>query len=199
MITEILKIFPETIFKYKLDGFENFNKELKKYIYELQKNDEQGLERSNRGGWHSKEFELKEVNSIQYKFALNLQKYILNTFQNLGWKIDKKNIRIAQMWAIINKHNDFNVIHTHPNSFLSAAYYVQAPKNCGKFKVENPNIAKRYYYPEIEKYNEFNAITTGIEIEQGDLLIFPSYLPHRVSENKTSEDRIVISFNVDIK
>ena len=38
----------------------------------------------------------------------------------------------------------------------------------------------------------------GIEISEGDLLIFPGYLPHKVAENETDEDRIVISFNVDI-
>ena len=45
------------------------------------------------------------------------------------------------MWAIINKKEDFNVLHSHPNCYLSATYYVKAPPNCGKF-VENPNINK---------------------------------------------------------
>ena len=39
----------------------------------------------------------------------------------------------------------------------------------------------------------------GIFIEEGDLLIFPGYLPHKVSKNESDEDRIVISFNVDIR
>ena len=198
MIPEILKLFPETIFKYKFENFENFNQELKKYIYELQKKDKHGLKKSNQGGWHSPEFSLKEPNSIQNKFALALHKYIVNTFQNLGWKIENKNIRIMEMWAIINKKKDFNITHTHPNSFLSAAYYVQASKNCGKFKVKNPNTTKEYYYPEINEHNELNAMTAGLDIMEGDLLIFPGYLPHSVTENKSDKDRIVISFNIDI-
>ena len=39
----------------------------------------------------------------------------------------------------------------------------------------------------------------GMEINEGDLLIFPGYLPHKVEKNDSDEDRIVISFNVDIK
>ena len=31
------------------------------------------------------------------------------------------------------------------------------------------------------------------------LLLFPGYLPHKVGKNESDEDRIVISFNVDIK
>ena len=196
---QILKLFPEPIFKYKFRDYEKFNKELSKYIYSLQSTDQQGLKRSNKGGWHSENFQLTDQNSIQFKFALKIQEYILNAFQNFGWKIKNKNIRISEMWAIINKKNDFNVIHTHPNCYLSAAYYVKAPTNCGKFEVEHPNTAKKYAFPEIETKNELNLEVASIEIEEGDLLLFPSYLPHKVSQNFSDEDRIVISFNVDIK
>ena len=103
------------------------------------------------------------------------------------------------MWAIINKKNNFNVLHTHPNCYLSAAYYVKAPKKCGRFQVENPNIAKRHSYPEINVRNELNTEGAGIDISEGDLLIFPAYLPHKVGKNESNEDRIVISFNVDIR
>ena len=134
-----------------------------------------------------------------FKFALELQKYILKTFQNLGWKTENQNIRIREMWAIINKKEDFNVVHTHPNSCLSAAYYVKAPINCGRFQIENLNIAKRHSSPLLANPNELNINVAGIEVTEGDLLIFPGYLPHKVARNEADEDRIVISFNVDIK
>ena len=196
---EVSLFFPEPIFKYKFENYEDFNNGLKLYIYELQKESSSGQIKSNRGGWHSKNFRLTDKNSIQFKFGIELQKYILRTFQTLGWKTENKNISINSMWAIINKKNDFNVIHTHPNSYLSAAYYVSAPKNCGKFQIENLNIARRHSYPEILKNNELNAQVAGIEVAEGDLLIFPGYLPHKVAMNESDEDRIVVSFNVGIK
>ena len=196
---EILKLFPEAVFKYKFEKFEKFNPELSKYIYDLNKQDNKGITRSNKGGWHSKDFDLRDGNSIQVKFALELQKYILNTFKELGWKTENKKIQIKSMWAIINKKDDFNVIHSHPNSFLSAAYYVKAPKNCGRFQIENPNYIKKHISPEIVNENDLNVILAGIEIIEGDLIIFPGYLPHKVAKNESDEDRIVISFNVDIK
>tara|TARA_B110000483_G_C17736255_1_gene366760 strand:- start:46 stop:360 length:315 start_codon:yes stop_codon:yes gene_type:complete len=103
------------------------------------------------------------------------------------------------MWAIINGEGDFNVLHTHPNCYLSAVYYVKAPENCGRFQVENLNNAKRHSYPEILTKNELNLEVAGININEGDLLIFLAYLPHKVKENESSESRIVISFNIDIK
>ena len=159
---ETIKLFPEPIFKYQFENYKKINNELEKYIYKLYEEDNNGLERSNRGGWHSKNFRLAEKDSIQQKFAIQVQDYILKTFQSLGWKIKDKNIRIKEMWAIINKKNDFNVIHTHPNCYLSAAYYVKAPKDCGNFKVESPNIAKRYAYPEIANQNDINILTNTL-------------------------------------
>ena len=196
---EILKFFPEPVFKFKLEDFKNLNKELSEYIYKLQGEDKNGLERSNKGGWHSKDFELTVKGSIQNRFAIIIQKYILKVFQNNGWKTENKNIRIKEMWAIINKTGDFNVIHTHPNCYLSAAYYVKAPEKCGRFQIENPNNVKRNFYPEIKTKNKLNLQVAGMEIEEGDLLIFPGYLPHKVRTNESNKDRIVISFNVDIR
>ena len=46
--------------------------------------------------------------------------------------------------------------------------------------------------------NELNIEITGLDIEEGDLIIFPSYLPHKVGKNQSGEERVVISFNVDI-
>ena len=196
---EILKLFTDPVFKYKFDDYQELNNQLSKYIYELRENDKEGLKRSNKGGWHSQNFLLTDINSIQYKFGVKLHEYIINTFQNFGWKVENKNIRISEMWAIINKKDDFNVLHTHPNCYLSSAYYVKAGKNCGKFEIENPNIAKRHSFPEIALRNELNLEVASIDVTEGDLLLFPSYLPHKVGKNESDEDRIVISFNVDIK
>ena len=102
------------------------------------------------------------------------------------------------MWAIINKKNNLNTVHTLPNNYLSAAYYVKAPKNCGKIKFLNPVEIAKERYPKLEQATEFNQNGVEIEPEEGDLLLFPAYLMHGVNRNQTDEDRIVISFNVDI-
>ena len=55
------------------------------------------------------------------------------------------------------------------------------------------------YSPGIGKLNEFSTNIVRIKPEEGKLLLFPSYLHHSVEENVSDEDRIVISFNLDIK
>ena len=81
---EIIKLFADPIFKYKLDNFENVNKDLEKYIYNLYAEDNKGIKRSNQGGWHSQNFQLGIKDTIQNKFAIKIQEYILNCFQNMG-------------------------------------------------------------------------------------------------------------------
>ena len=161
---KIFNFFPQTVFKYKVNDFKEYNKKLSEYIYNLQKNDKNGIQRSNRGGWHSDSFKLKDVNSIQHEFALETSKYVFDTIKTYGWILEPKKVICSEMWAIINKKNDFNIMHTHPNCNLSAAYYVKAPKNCGSFFIENPNIARRYFRPEIANRNELNGEVAGIEI-----------------------------------
>ena len=72
------------------------------------------------------------------------------------------------MWAIINKPNDFNVIHTHPNSYLSAAYYVKAPEKAGKFVIENPNTVATHSYPAPEKKTDITTVASRIKFTNFD-------------------------------
>ena len=102
------------------------------------------------------------------------------------------------MWAIINKKNNFNLPHIHPNCYLSAAYYVKTHDGCGKIKFTNPNLASRQRSPLIENKTDFNQNGIEVDPKEGDLLFFPAYLTHEVLRNNSDKERIVISFNIDI-
>ena len=194
----IFRYFPQPIFHYELDNYKRHNEELSKYIYDLQKKDPDGIARSNQGGWHSKPFNLKDKENAPFKFFIDIQRYVADTFKEYGWKYEPRKVNLTEMWAIINKKNNFNLEHTHPNNYLSAAYYVKAPDNCGSFKVTNPNLISRERITVSEKNTEFNQNIAQIKPKEGDLLLFPAYLPHSVGMNLSEEDRIVISFNIDI-
>ena len=194
----IHKLFPTPIFQFKVNNFENLNKQLSEYIYELKRNDEKGIQKSNVNGWHSKNFKIEKDN-VPYNFVKAIHEHVKEVIvDGYGWKYIPEKVGISEIWAIINKKGTFNQSHNHPGSYLSAAYYVKAPENCGRFIIENPNMAKKYAHPEIENKNELNIEIDGLDIEEGDLIIFPSYLPHKVGKNQSGKERIVISFNVDI-
>ncbi len=58
MKKKIYEYFAHPVFKYKVKDYSNHNKLLEKYIYQLQKEDPKGQQRSNLGGWHSPFFDL---------------------------------------------------------------------------------------------------------------------------------------------
>ena len=195
---QTLKLFPQPIFKYQINDFKKINEELLKYIYTLHKLDKDGVKKSNINGWHSRPFDFRDDNDIPNKFYSQIRKYIKDVFTKFGWQYGETKIRCTSMWAIINKKGNFNIEHIHPNNYLSAAYYVKAPDNCGAFKASNPNIINRNFYPRSKKANELNSNSASIKVNEGDLLIFPAYLPHSVEENKSEEHRVIVSFNIDI-
>ena len=195
---KIYNLFPVPIFHYKIENYKEINKELINYILKLQKKDKVGNNRSNIGGWHSQNFDLvKEETPIQFinKFKDFLKNIIINEF---GWEYLPNKQRIVAMWAIINKKNSFNIMHNQLNCYLSGSYYVKKPEKSGDISFFDPVEPKTYRYPEKEKGTFHSNEVITLKPEEGDLLVFPSYLYHSVEPNLSDKDRVVISFNIDL-
>ena len=117
---------------------------------------------------------------------------------DMNWEKQKQIAKINNMWAIINTGGSANLRHQHGNSTISGAYYVRAPKNSGDIIFYDPRPAPVYSHPNVLEPNLLNAQVNGITPKEGALVLFPSYLDHSVNENKSKEERIVISFNIRI-
>ena len=194
----IYKLFPSPVFQFKVKNFESINKQLAEYIYELKEKDDKGIKKSNVNGWHSKNFKIEKDN-VPYNFVKAIHGHVKEVIvDGFGWKYIPEKVGISEIWSIINKKETFNTSHNHPGSYLSAAYYVKAPKDCGNIHFFDPNEIKKFNSPSIENLTELSTSGFSIKPEEGNLLIFPSYLYHDVGKNLSDEDRIVISFNVSI-
>ncbi len=184
-------IFPVPIHQIDTHGFDEIKDELIDYAYNLKKEDE-GVIISNKGGWQSKVFAVKENNDI-------LHSYISHCISN--FPIFRSSVEYEVFaWININKPGAYNITHDHPDSNLAGVLWIKCPENCGDIEFDNPNVFQTYR--EIESYdNEFKEKTnvyssfyfTPVE---GKLLVFPSHLLHKVDENKSKEDRISVSFNI---
>lgn len=198
-LVNTFKLFPVPIFECQIDNHEKINDELKKYIYKIKNDDPKGTEKSNAGGWHSADFIIQNNPPIQ-NFISSINSLLPNIFINhMGIDPKLKNIKILNMWSVVNSKNTFNTKHNHPNCYFSAAYYVKTNEKSGHIKFFDPKEVKTMYSPPISKLNEFSTNVVRVQPGEGKLLLFPSYLHHAVEENLSNEDRIVISFNLDIK
>ena len=191
------KKFPVPLFQFKIKYYKKLNLELESYILNLKKKDKTGQKKSNAGGWLSPFFNLED--KVPKKFIQNIQKFLQKVIEDeIGWEYITNKVKIISMWSIINNKNSFNIKHNHPNSYLSAAYYVKAPKNSGNINFYDTKEQKNIRSPKVKKFTDISAVVSSLEPEEGDLLLFPSYLYHAVEENLSDNNRIVISFNVDI-
>ena len=51
--------FPTPVWTMQLDNFKTINEEMYRFIKETQSKDQDGINKSNIKGWHSKDFDLK--------------------------------------------------------------------------------------------------------------------------------------------
>ncbi len=128
--------------------------------------------------------------------------FIYNFAQTMIESVDESRtpFHIINMWTTIYPPGTFVPEHAHSNSILSGCFYAKAPKDCGEIVFHDPSwVAKTMFmtnnvpvFPNVEtKYTQ--------EVEEGMMILFPSWLPHRTYANRSTEDRIIVSFNLGFK
>jgi len=188
--------FSTPIWTSKIEKYQTVNNSMQNYISNLQKKDPEGVIKSNFKGWHSKNFDMKDEEP--QNFIEKIKTNINTAINDMGWDLQTQEVKISNMWAIINTKGSLNQKHHHSNSDLSAAYYVSAEENCGDIIFYDPRPAKVYKHPIAKEANILNATINSISPEQGMLILFPSYLEHSVDPNLSEHKRIVISFNLSL-
>ena len=189
--------FSTPIWTSKINNYEKINDQMISYINNLQKNDPQGVIKSNLKGWHSKDFNMKDEQPKNFIEAI--KKDISLALNDMNWDLKNQSINIKSVWAIINEKDAWNQKHHHSNSNLSAAYYVSAHNNCGDIVFYDPRPAPVHNHPISKSPNNLNATINSIKPEAGMLVLFPSYLEHSVNTNLSNEKRTVISFNISLE
>ena len=191
----IVNLFPSSIHKLQITGFDECKDELVKEAYQERERDPIGRIVSNEGGWQSNSFELHECKSEM------LRKVIGELLSEFKKNLLKEKVSYScQGWMNINKPGDFNVKHNHPRSHLSGVLWIKVPKNSGSIMFHSPEMFNRFQeldsYEDDFCYNSNCYMTHTFTPTEGKVLIFPASLEHNVEENKSNEDRISYSFNI---
>jgi len=106
-------------------------------------------------------------------------------------------VALTSAWVNINDSRQcMNLQHVHADVF-SGVFYLQAPEESGKLVISNPSINQMWDGCHLtSQKNQFTGETIRVEPVEGNILLFPSYLPHSVETNNHDEERISISFNL---
>ena len=132
---------------------------------------------------------LTDGDSIKEKFK-NL---IKDSLKDMGINQD---FEIQNSWSTLVKSNGFSEIHYHANYWLSAVYYPSGTLE--------DNIKIEFSRPQILPWDVtnnpidsffFNNKCKQI-VKKGDLIVFPSYLKHRIFYYFGNLDRYSIAMNI---
>ena len=106
---------------------------------------------------------------------------------------------ITSSWANLHMKGESTDVHSHVDGYdglnhISGVFYYKKQKEEENIKFANPldSLLRCQPYRDMKGIEE---ISTPLETESYDLLIFPSWLRHRVDPNVLDEPRIAISFN----
>ena len=105
-------------------------------------------------------------------------------------------LRITQSWLNRTKPGEHHHSHYHPNSYLSAVFYITClPNDHIVFRNRSSGLYNNIEFPK-KKSTEWNATGISQNVIEGDLIIFPSWVSHSVNRNETkNRERISLSFN----
>ena len=210
-------LFPSPVMQVQLDL--DLEK-LTELVFQMQNKDKKGIDRTNRGGWHSDLFnEGKYEEIIKHEEFIKLEKeidhylqiYHLRAYKGMSFK-ESIIQKVDNMWVNINEKHHYNEWHIHHRSNLSGSFYI---KHDGS--VENGTIVfkhpihhfpyimqthwpifvdqQSYHNELVERGNEVTSELIDFTPKPNMLLIFPSWLEHKAETNLKDDTRISLSFN----
>ncbi len=95
-----------------------------------------------------------------------------------------------QLWSQSYNEGQYHSVHNHGIGFISCCLYVEFDKNVHK--------ATKFYSPFLDPMTGFSQETIP-EVDEGDILLFPSTLLHEATINTSKVKRTVMAFNIPLR
>ena len=182
------KIFPTNLFLVE-EFYHSDTNVMKKYIFDLWENRDYDNRWQTKSANLHKQKEFKEFTEL----VISTSKEILDKL-----KYDVEDIVITDMWANVLKSGENHPAHTHSNNFLSGVYYLHSDQGAS-IMFRDPRPAADVITPRKKETNVTNASLLRYASKQNRAIFFPSWLQHWVEPNKSTNNRISIAWNIQVK
>lgn len=107
---------------------------------------------------------------------------------------------ITQSWINVYEKSQWIHQHNHPNSMISGTWYWQLDQEAEilfhRQGVNPPGTWQQKFDRDPQRSTEFSIDTVSVRVQEGDLLVWPSYLQHSVPAWQGTEPRGSLSFNL---
>src|SRR6266478_2296626 len=182
------------------NGPQHLNERLEELAHRLMQDERNATQRTNSGGWHYA-FDLFKLDEpVVAEFRDQVQQHVQTFLNHFRPEIRRKKDNFClEGWINVNRAGDSNLLHCHPGCFLSATYYVKVPPEMkgGEIFFRDPRgpAVAMYETPGIELPWVGAGVGIPFSPSAGQLLMFPSWLEHRVEPFHGIGERISIAFN----
>lgn len=189
--------FGISIFEHHIIGFDQHQQALVEQCTSIKKA-EQGITRSNQGGWHSgDELHSNKHPSIQWLMQqlYTVGQQCIKHHENNDPSI--RDIHLVNSWANINEFGDWNAPHHHAPQDWSGVVYIDTDTIETKQQaIQDGDIV--FFDPQGPTWLKNRSCTINYPAEIGKMFLFPAHLLHMVAPYTGKRPRISIAFNFKI-
>ena len=151
---------------------------------------------SNVGGYQSPT-NPKNLEKFEPLFTY-VEEHLNKFMDHLGCKRPALKYAGGGLWVNINGRGHYNKPHNHPETHFSGIYYVQVPEHSGALYFQRRQMQSFQIEALCGDRNPEYGPLFEVMPEKGDLFLFPSEMYHGVYPNFSRQDRISVSFNINI-
>jgi len=145
---------------------------------------------------------LKNTDDFEFRILEQFPKmkqmftHISNRLIKEGLNYDNK-LEISSSWFTKTHKGEQSPMHDHKNCVFSAVYYYgDYDDKVGNLIFKNPIVNLTSYRLNVNKSNRFNTYDIEVTPQAGSLLIFPSYVSHKIDVHKSDIPRLSLAFNM---
>jgi uncharacterized protein (TIGR02466 family) len=125
-----------------------------------------------------------------------LDKHVGTFAKEVGFDLAGGKLKLDSLWVNVLPQGGVHTGHIHPHSVVSGTYYVHVPQGAASIKFEDPRLAMMMAAPTRnpdadQSLQPFIFLTP----QEGELLLWESWLRHEVVLNQSKTPRVSISFN----
>jgi len=190
-----LELFPTKIYKNTYPNVDQL-KPLFDKLAEVFKQTEQANEPHMRDGTLCSYVVGRHLHHEYPELTKDLVEFIEQCARDY-WKIcnyyEKANPILLSLWANRTPKGGWIDSHLHGPIPFTGVVYVDASPEQGNIIIENPMDMVLMTQP--LKASDY-PLGHEIEVNTGDIILFPGYIKHKVKPNTTDRDRLILGFNI---
>lgn len=199
----VQRLFPTLVYRGRLrhSGWRAFNNRLLRECRQLREDDAGGRRWSatNYPGGYTSYNSVHRVHQISPTFAeleRRLWRHVRSFATSLQFDLTQRELTMTDCWVNIMPRQVVHGLHLHPLATLSGTYYVRTPKGCAGLKLEDPRLDRFMAAPARQPHSRLeNRRWVIVPAQEGELVLFESWLRHEVPPNPVAAERVSISFN----